>query len=203
MRVLGLLDAISEQPDVEIYASDHGVTRVILGDRVTRIPDASTILLDAPDGCGAPGDAALTPDYLEGNRYLKGNRQVKGSADRSDDVALALHYAHQAAQEIADYLRGTRERFSVPLDPAPTSPFTTSVHATIATISYGQRWTYAQLAEALGIPGAARAVGTACGKNPLPILVPCHRVVRADGTLGRYTGGDAIKVALLAIEARR
>lgn len=182
LRVTGLLKGIVTPPDVEIWACEQGVTRVILGDRLSATPDPLTRILEAP-----PTDSSWAP-HLEG---------IVGDVDAGD---RASRHAVQAAQEIRDYLRGSRDSFSVPLAPAPTSPFTMRVHEAIATIPYGQRWTYAELATALGNPGATRAVGTACGKNPLPILVPCHRVVRADGSLGRYTGGDAIKGALLALE---
>lgn len=222
MRVRGLLDSIIDQPDVEIYASSHGITRVLLGDRVAAIPDAATAIFDvpgtpgtpdasdAPDASGAPGVASWIPsathlttagEHVEGTGKDERGWGSGGSAETSDSCVRAWQHARHAAQEIADYLRGAREEFSVPLAPASTSPFTMSVHEAIATIPYGQRWTYAELAAAVGKPGAMRAVGTACGKNPLPILVPCHRVVRADGTLGHYTGGDAIKVDLLALES--
>ena len=190
LRVLGLLRGISEQADVEICASERGITRVILGDKVTLTPAADTAIMSAPTHSSA------VPRVPEGEENLGEG----GHAFTTTDTAL--RYAHQAAQEIAEYLHSEREHFSVPLTPTPTSAFTTSVHEAIAAIPYGQRLTYAELAHALGKPGATRAVGTACGKNPLPILVPCHRVVRADGSLGRYTGGDAIKGALLAIEGR-
>ncbi|WP_175957353.1 methylated-DNA--[protein]-cysteine S-methyltransferase [Schaalia sp. Marseille-Q2122] len=188
VRVRGLLAGIIAQADVEICANAQGVTRVILGDRLPTVPKAPTILIDAPDvkvpsGC-----------------FTAGSTNAREGLSAQPDEARAWHHARQAAEEIADYLRGERQHFTVPLSPASTSPFTASVHEAIATIPYGQRRTYADLAAALGNAGATRAVGTACGKNPLPILVPCHRVVRADGTLGRYTGGDGIKVALLALE---
>lgn len=201
VRVRGLLSGVSEQPDVEIWAGEQGVTRVVLGDNVLSSPIPAETVPDTPGtDRSAGGSGSEYGICTEVNGQKKISWQPQAVPEMPEGAALALRYARQAAQEIADYLGGGRQRFSVPLAPASTSPFTASVHEAIATIPYGQRWTYAQLAAALGNAGATRAVGTACGKNPLPILVPCHRVVRADGTLGRYTGGDGIKVALLALE---
>lgn len=182
LRVRSLLRGITEYPDVDICATDQGITRVIVGDRQEESAPLSAVL--EASTTEAEQDAAL----------------IGGHGNDAASM-LALHYAYEAAREIAQYLRGERDFFSVSLAPASTSPFTMSVHEAISTIPYGQRWTYAELASAVGKPGAMRAVGTACGKNPLPILVPCHRVVRADGTPGHYTGGDAIKVGLLALES--
>ena len=81
------------------------------------------------------------------------------------------------------------------------SAFTRQVLHGLLQIDYGQRWNYGKLATELGHPGAARAVGSACGRNPIPIVVPCHRVVHADGSMGGYRGGGAVKRFLLRREA--
>lgn len=107
----------------------------------------------------------------------------------------------RVAEELALYFRGARTTFSVPTAAAGTG-FQREVWAALATIPYGERRSYAWLAEAVGRPRAFRAVGGANGRNPLPIVVPCHRVVAADGTLGGYSGGIGIKRWLLDHERR-
>ncbi|WP_376793442.1 methylated-DNA--[protein]-cysteine S-methyltransferase [Thermoflexus sp.] len=107
--------------------------------------------------------------------------------------------AAQAIAQILEYLRGTRKTFTVPLDLRGTA-FQRRVWAETARIPYGQVVTYAELARRIGRPEAARAVGQALGANPLPILIPCHRVVAAEGRLGGYTGGRHLKRWLLHLE---
>jgi len=107
--------------------------------------------------------------------------------------------AAQALAQILEYLRGARRAFTVPLVPEGT-PFQRRVWAEAAAIPYGQTRTYRELARRIGRPGAARAVGQALGANPLPILIPCHRVIAADGRLGGYTGGRHLKRWLLDLE---
>ncbi|MBI5810157.1 MAG: methylated-DNA--[protein]-cysteine S-methyltransferase [Deltaproteobacteria bacterium] len=85
------------------------------------------------------------------------------------------------------------------LDPRGTA-FELSVWNVLMTIPYGQTISYGEAAEKAGLPKGARAVGLACGKNPIPILIPCHRVIKEDGSIGGYTGGVSIKKALLQIE---
>ena len=89
--------------------------------------------------------------------------------------------------------------FDLPLDIYGT-PFQQSVWTLLQDIPYGETRSYAQIAAALGRPKAVRAVGQANGANPLPIIIPCHRVIQTDGSLGGYGGGLAIKRALLALE---
>lgn len=108
-----------------------------------------------------------------------------------------------AARQIEEYLAGRRRRFDLPLDFALSARFRRVVLGHLAEIPYGSTATYASVAAASGSPKAVRAVGTACATNPLPVVVPCHRVVRSDGTLGGYVGGEEAKRALLAIEGAR
>lgn len=89
------------------------------------------------------------------------------------------------------------------LDIGRGSAFQCRVWEALRTIAPGQTRSYAWVARAIGVPGAARAVGAACGANPVPIFIPCHRVVRGDGTLGGYTGGIEIKQRLLRLENAR
>ncbi len=114
-----------------------------------------------------------------------------------EGAALAL--ALRAAQEISAYLAGRLRRFTVPVALAGT-PFQKAVWAELSAIPFGARRTYGELAAALGRPRGARAVGAACGANPVPILVPCHRVVNADGSLGGFGAGQNVKTRLLELE---
>jgi methylated-DNA-[protein]-cysteine S-methyltransferase len=106
-----------------------------------------------------------------------------------------------AAREIDEYFAGQRRSFDLPLDLRLSKGFRRLVISHLPDIAYGRTASYAAVAAASGRPRAVRAVGTACATNPLPIVVPCHRVVRADGSPGGYAGGPAVKQALLALEA--
>lgn len=107
----------------------------------------------------------------------------------------------EAARQLAEYFAGQRTAFALPLAPQGTA-FQRAVWAAMAEIPYGQTATYGQLAAAVGKPRASRAVGGACHNNPVPILLPCHRVVGAGGALTGYAGGLEIKRFLLALEAQ-
>ena len=110
-------------------------------------------------------------------------------------------FAHVQA-ELADYFAGRLTRFTVPVAPAGTA-FQRRAWDALRDIPYGQTISYAEQARRLGHPRASRAVGGANGKNPVSIVVPCHRVVASDGTLGGYGGGLPVKRRLLDLEAGR
>lgn len=116
-------------------------------------------------------------------------------------ILLDARALDPVVRELEEYFAGTRTRFDLPLDHRLTSGFRAAVLAQLPEIEYGRTASYAQVARAAGHPRAVRAVGTACGANPLPIVVPCHRVVRADGTPGGYAGGPEAKRVLLTLEA--
>jgi methylated-DNA-[protein]-cysteine S-methyltransferase len=107
----------------------------------------------------------------------------------------------ELARELDDYFAGLRQSFDVPVDLRLSHGFRLEVLRHLRDIPYGQTETYAQVATSAGNPGAVRAVGSACATNPVPIVVPCHRVVRSDGGLGGYLGGTATKRLLLDVEA--
>jgi methylated-DNA-[protein]-cysteine S-methyltransferase len=106
------------------------------------------------------------------------------------------------ARELDEYFTGQRRAFDVALDFRLSKGFRRAVLTHLAEIPYGSTESYAQVAAASGSPKAVRAVGTACATNPLPLVVPCHRVVRSNGTSGRYRGGEAAKLTLLTMEGR-
>lgn len=106
-----------------------------------------------------------------------------------------------AARELDEYFEGRRNDFALPLDHALSAGFRLAVQRLLPGIPYGGTATYAALATEAGSPRAVRAVGTACATNPLPIVVPCHRVLRSDGGLGGYAGGTDAKRLLLDLES--
>lgn len=129
---------------------------------------------------------------------LNQNRQaVAGSATWRRDGQHPL--LQRARRQLLDYLHGQSTGFDLPLAAQGTA-FQLRVWAGLQDIGYGQTWSYAQLAAHIGHPGASRAVGAANARNPLPLLRPCHRVIGSSGALTGYSGGLAIKQALLQLE---
>lgn len=106
-----------------------------------------------------------------------------------------------AARELDEYFAGARRQFDIPLDWRLSAGFRSTVLHHLPEIGYGHTASYATVARLAGNPKAVRAVGTACATNPLPLVVPCHRVVRSDGAMGGYLGGAEAKRLLLALEA--
>lgn len=98
-----------------------------------------------------------------------------------------------------EYFKGAPVVFSVPLDPSGTA-FDRRVWGALSAIPWGSHKSYGELASVIGKPGAARAVGGACGRNPIPLIIPCHRVLQSGGLIGGYSGGAGVKERLLAIE---
>lgn len=140
-------------------------------------------------------EVAASDEGVVGVRFAGSGPETEEGGGR------ALELARQAGVEIAGYLAGVRREFSVPLAIAGTG-FQKAVWAALRGIPYGRTTTYGALAAALGKPRAARAVGLACAANPVPILVPCHRVVGRDSRLTGFSGGLHLKERLLALEAR-
>jgi methylated-DNA-[protein]-cysteine S-methyltransferase len=117
--------------------------------------------------------------------------------DKNNSCAAILK---QTAQELAEYFDGTRQDFAVPLEIIGGTPFQRKVWQQLTKIKYGETCSYQDLAAAVGNKKACRAVGSANGKNPISIIIPCHRVIATDKTLGGYAGGLNRKSVLLGIE---
>ena len=117
--------------------------------------------------------------------------RILRSSRRVDDVA----------RQIDEYFAGRRRVFEVPVDLQLSKGFRRAVLTHLLEIPYGGRESYALVARSAGNPGAVRAAGSACATNPIPLVVPCHRVVRSDGTYGQYRGGPEAKHMLLTMEA--
>ena len=150
---------------------------------VVESPLGPLTLVRAPDGlCGL---------YMDAQRHRPGSDRFGARVETGfDDVTTQL----------AEYFAGERTAFTVPLAPRGTE-FQQRVWAALRTIPYGETWTYLQLAEQLGNPAAIRAVAAANGRNPIGIIVPCHRVVGSDGSLTGYAGGLERKRFLLDLES--
>lgn len=126
-------------------------------------------------------------------------RHPRAEDERGELAPARLAFARRQLEE---YFAGTRTGFDLPLRPMGT-PFQLGVWEALREIPFGQTWSYAELARRIGKPSAMRAVGGANGRNPLPIVVPCHRVIGADGSLTGFGGGVEIKAKLLAHEGIR
>jgi methylated-DNA-[protein]-cysteine S-methyltransferase len=123
-------------------------------------------------------------------------------ADRvSPRILEAPSKLAEAARQFEEYFSGRRKAFDLPIDLSLAAGFRRTVLQHLSEIGYGQTESYAEVARAVGNPRAVRAVGTACATNPLPVVVPCHRVLRSDGSLGGYIGGLDTKTSLLRLEA--
>ena len=123
--------------------------------------------------------------------------QSKDLADSVDDDAKVLR---NTISQLDEYINGQRQVFDIPLDLSTGTPFQQTVWEALLKIPYGKTISYAQLANHIGQPTACRAVANANGKNPISLIIACHRVIASDGKLGGYTGGIEIKQTLLDIE---
>ena len=148
---------------------------------------------------------AATPRGLVRVAYADEDGSIEASLSAlarslSPRVIAAPRRLDAARRELDEYFAGARDRFEVPLDWRLTHGFGRRVLRSTARIPYGSVSSYGQVATAAGSPRGSRAAGNALGANPLPIVVPCHRVLHSGGGLGGYTGGVERKLTLLAIE---
>lgn len=143
---------------------------------------------------------AASPRGLCGLWFVTGQRNTPGHAAWSRDPAHPVLAA--ASTQLADYFAGRLRAFDLPLDLSAGTPFQQSAWRTLLTLPWGDTITYGELARRMGRPEASRAAGVAIGRNPVSIIVPCHRVVGANGSLTGYAGGLERKTALLRLEAQ-
>lgn len=155
--------------------------------------DRSHTVIDSPIGplTVVASGASLSGLYMDRHRHGPDD----GVLGRRADVAVL----DAAAEQLAEYFDGRRRHFELPLAPEG-SPFQQAVWMALRDIPYASTESYGQLAARIGRPGAARAVGLANGRNPISIIVPCHRVIGADGSLTGYGGGVERKQHLLDLE---
>lgn len=165
------------------------------------ILDVAYRVLDAPVG---PLLVAATTQGLIRVAYAREDHDavLQQLADKvSPRILHAPRRLDIAARELDEYFAGTRQDFDIPLDWRLSAGFRSTVLHHLHEIGYGRTASYAAVAKLAGSPKAVRAVGTACATNPLPVVVPCHRVVRSDGAMGGYLGGVEAKRLLLDLEA--
>jgi len=150
------------------------------------------LVIDSPIGrltlCANADDTALT--------HIRFGEKLSAG-----DILCTTPLLRRAAEQLGEYFAGQRKEFDLPLDPAGT-PFQQSCRRALCAIPYGETRSYGQQAVAVGNPKACRAVGMANNRNPLPVVIPCHRVVGSGGKLVGYAGGLNIKEKLLALEAQ-
>jgi methylated-DNA-[protein]-cysteine S-methyltransferase len=177
-----------------------------LHDRLVRDAETAGLLdvayrtIDSPVG---PLLLAATPKGLVRVAYgCEDHDKVleRLARDLSPRILRAPARLDVAAKEIDEYFAGIRQGFDLPVDFSLARGFRRLVLTRLRAIAYGQTVSYAAIAVAAGNPKAVRAVGTACATNPIPVVVPCHRVVRSDGSIGQYVGGVEAKKALLTLE---
>lgn len=173
-------------------------------------------LVDAADRDGTLDLAYRTVDSPVGELLLvatpEGLIRVAFAREGHDQVLAALaarisprvlrapSRLEGAARQLEAYLAGRRRAFDLPLDLRLTAGYRREVLDHLRAIPYGRTESYTEVARATGRPAAVRAVGTACATNPLPLVIPCHRVLRSDGAYGGYLGGVEAKRALLTLE---
>jgi methylated-DNA-[protein]-cysteine S-methyltransferase len=145
------------------------------------------------------GELLLTSDgrHLTGLYFSDAGAGPRPQADWRLDPELPLLV--EVRRQLAEYFAARRRAFDVPLAPAGT-PFQQRVWTALLGIAYGATASYGEIARCIGAPGSARAVGAANRSNPIAVIVPCHRVVGADGSMTGYAGGVPRKLALLALE---
>jgi methylated-DNA-[protein]-cysteine S-methyltransferase len=189
----------------ELDADDGALDR--LHARLEREADSADMLdvayrtIDTPVGTLLL--AATTAGLVRVAYDVEGHDAVlAGLADRiSPRVLRAPSRLDSVARQIDEYFAKRRKVFEVTVDLRLAEGFRRNVIEHLREIDYGHRESYATVAAAIGNPRAVRAVGTACAHNPLPVVIPCHRVVRSDGSTGLYVGGPLAKSTLLDLEA--
>ncbi len=163
--------------------------------------DVAYRTVDSPIG---PLLVAVTADGLARVAFEnEGHDEVleELSASISPRILAAPDRTDPVARQLDEYFAGRRRQFDLEVDLRLASGFRRLVLDRLRQIDFGQTVSYSELARAAGSPKAVRAAGSACATNPVPLVVPCHRVVRSDGSIGQYRGGPEAKRTLLALEA--
>lgn len=159
-----------------------------------------TTTVESPCGplfCVVGEDGAVVRIEFENGR--ESQKLARRLAEEGIEIAEDSERTAEVRRQLEEYFAGERETFDLPLAPRGTA-FEKSVWNELSRIPYGETRSYAEIARAIGRPGAARAVGRANGANPIPIVVPCHRVIGANGSLTGFGGGLEVKSLLLEIE---
>lgn len=193
----------------DVAEADDGDTLARLRGRLADAADADGLLDVAYRTIDSPVGSLLLAATPVGVVRVAFDVEIHDAvlARLAETLSPRVLYAPQrldpVARQLDEYFAKQRTTFDVPVDLRLADGFRRSVVEHLRNIGYGRRESYAQVAAAIGSPRAVRAVGTACAHNPLPVVIPCHRVVRSDGTIGQYIGGPHAKTALLDLEAAR
>ena len=183
---------LTEAPPTELLAERAAAEGLL---------DVAYAIVDSPLG---PLVAATTPRGLVRLAYTGSRSEGEVLEDLAARLSPRILEApvrlDRARRELDEYFEGERKGFDLPIDWALTHGFTRAVLRQTARIGFGKTSTYAEVASRAGSPRAVRAAGNALGANPLPVVVPCHRVLRTGGALGGYTGGIERKQFLLRLE---
>ncbi len=196
-----LVEGFAAAPGLDAAAKDRLHDRLVVQADRDGLLDVTYRVVDSPVGRLL---LAATPEGL-----------VRVAFDREGHEAVLAELAlavsprilqsprrlEEVARQLDEYFAGHRHRFEVPIDLQLVHGFRRTVLDRLGDIAYGATASYAAVAAAAGSPAAVRAVGTACAVNPVPVVLPCHRVVRSDGSIGQYRGGTEAKRTLLAMEA--
>ncbi|AZA08199.1 methylated-DNA--[protein]-cysteine S-methyltransferase [Corynebacterium pseudopelargi] len=146
------------------------------------------------------GDLLIAADD-QGVRFVRfGSDSPLAACVHANPSATTEAHLQAALQQLRQYFQGERQAFDLPIAIDHGTTFQRSTWQALRMIEYGKYWTYGEVATYIGRPQATRAIGTACGANPVPILIPCHRVLPAHGGIGGYAGGSRWKQALLELE---
>lgn len=202
-----MIDIAFDVPGFDIPTSDEDDTLRRLHDRLAEAAEPAGVLdvayrtIDSPVGtlllAATPAGLVRVAFDVEGHEVVLArlaesvSPRILRAPDRLDDVA----------RQLDEYFAKRRTTFDVAVDLTLARGFRRNVVEHLRHIGYGRRASYADVAAAVGSPRAVRAVGSACAHNPLPVVIPCHRVVRSDGTSGQYIGGPKAKTALLQLES--
>jgi methylated-DNA-[protein]-cysteine S-methyltransferase len=194
-RLLGALPAADEETNARLHA------RLVAAAERDGVLDVAYRTIATPVGellLAGTGRGLVRVAFP-----LQGHDAVLASLAQtvSPRILRAPGRLDQVSRQLDEYFAGHRTVFDLPLDWRLAAGFRRDVLAHLPAIPYGRTESYAQVAAAAGNPKAVRAAGTACARNPLPVVVPCHRVVRSDGTAGGYAGGPDAKRALLTLES--
>jgi methylated-DNA-[protein]-cysteine S-methyltransferase len=162
-----------------------------LGYRTLDTPVGTLLLAATPAGLVRVAFSREGVEDVLAELAVKLSPRILAAPGRLDDTV----------RQLEEYFAGRRHRFELPLDLSLSSGFRRTVLAYLPRITYGQTASYATVAAAVHNPRAVRAVGSACATNPLPLVIPCHRVIRSDGMAGSYRGGSDVKRQLLDMEA--
>lgn len=198
----GVGDPFVALPMVDVAANERLHAKLTARAEADQLVDVAYRTIDTPVG---PLLLAATDQGLVRVAFARQDHDavLAALAEKiSPRVLSAPGRLDAVAREMDEYFSGARTRFDLRLDHRLATGFRRQVLDHLPDISYGATASYAAVARLAGNPKAVRAVGTACAANPLPVVVPCHRVVRSDGTPGGYAGGQAAKRILLALESQ-